>query len=169
MSHGTYLEILELLALLEKPVQALEIGVLGQHSADALLRGSPHTCLRLAPALGGPAKHQELKERYVLHERVSVLEGSTFETLHQELKDESLDWLHVDIANDGEVFRRVKEWYWPKVRPGGLVLLEGGSEARDRVSWMTDFGKTPIVPVLWRLFPGAKTIGKVPALTITRK
>jgi len=58
----------------------------------------------------------------------------------------AVDWLHVDLSNDGDTYRRIFAEWAPKVRR--VMLLEGGSPERDRVQWMTQFGKAPIVPAL---------------------
>jgi len=38
----------------------------------------------------------------------------------------------------------------PKVRNGGLVVFEGGTEERDQVEWMTKYNKDPIYPEIFR-------------------
>ena len=57
-----------------------------------------------------------------------------------------VDYLHVDISNDGDVFRRTFATWGPRVRR--VILLEGGSSQRDRVEWMVRYGKPPIVPAI---------------------
>ena len=59
---------------------------------------------------------------------------------------DAVDWLHVDISNNGDTYRHVFAHWAPKVRRA--MLLEGGSPARDRVDWMTQFRKPPIVPAI---------------------
>jgi predicted O-methyltransferase YrrM len=59
---------------------------------------------------------------------------------------DAVDWLHVDISNNGDTYRHVFAHWAPKV--GSAMLLEGGSPARDRVGWMTQFHKPPIVPAI---------------------
>jgi hypothetical protein len=57
-----------------------------------------------------------------------------------------VDWLHVDISNDGDIYHRIFSRWEPKVRR--VILFEGGSPQRDRVQWMTQYGKAPIVPAI---------------------
>lgn len=59
---------------------------------------------------------------------------------------DAVDWLHVDISNNGDTYRHVFAAWAPKVR--GVMLLEGGSPERDRVDWMTRFNKPAIVPAI---------------------
>ena len=61
----------------------------------------------------------------------------------------SADWLHVDISNDGETYRRVFAQWSGKARR--IILLEGGSGERDRVDWMRRYAKPPIAPVVGEL------------------
>lgn len=57
-----------------------------------------------------------------------------------------LDYLHVDLSNDGETFQFVFEKWAPKVRRA--IILEGGADERDRVDWMVKYRKAPISPVI---------------------
>ena len=59
---------------------------------------------------------------------------------------DAIDFLHVDISNDGEKVRRLFAQWAPKVKQA--ILLEGGSPDRDRVPWMTAYGKEPMHPVV---------------------
>ena len=63
-------------------------------------------------------------------------------------RDDSIGILHVDIANNGDVYEYAFEKYLPKVAKGGVCLLEGGSEARDLVNWMVEYQKPKMAPVL---------------------
>jgi hypothetical protein len=59
---------------------------------------------------------------------------------------EAVDYLHVDLSNDGDVYAWVFEQWAAKVRQ--VIVLEGGAAERDRVGWMVRYGKAPIVPAL---------------------
>lgn len=61
----------------------------------------------------------------------------------------AVDWLHVDISNNGDIYRGIFERWSPKV--ARVMLLEGGSAERDRVDWMTQFDKAPIAPAIEEL------------------
>jgi hypothetical protein len=58
----------------------------------------------------------------------------------------SVDWLHVDLSNDGDTVRRIFSQWEDKVSQ--LMLFEGGGPERDRVDWMLSYGKPPIAPVI---------------------
>lgn len=59
---------------------------------------------------------------------------------------DAVDCLHVDISNDGDVYRRMFERWADKVRM--MMVFEGGSAERDRVDWMIRYRKPPIVSAL---------------------
>ena len=63
---------------------------------------------------------------------------------HDRHKD--LDYLHVDLSNDGDTYRFVFRHWAGKVRQA--ILMEGGSADRDQVEWMVKHGKSPIVPAI---------------------
>lgn len=87
-------------------------------------------------------------------------------------KNNSIDILHIDIANNADVYRYAMDQYWPKVAPGGVMMLEGGSAERDEVSWMNKYNKPKINPYLQQLKEkgyNIEIIEKFPSLTIIRK
>ena len=59
---------------------------------------------------------------------------------------DDVDYLHVDISNHGDTYRTVFAQWACKVRQ--IILLEGGSVARDRIAWMMQYRKPPIVQAL---------------------
>ena len=60
--------------------------------------------------------------------------------------DSSIDILHIDIANTGDTYDFAINNYLPKVK--GIMVLEGGSEERDKVDWMIKYDRPKIQPVL---------------------
>ena len=66
-------------------------------------------------------------------------------------EDGTIDILHIDIANNGDVYQFGVENYLNKLSVCGIMILEGGSSARDNVSWMTKYGKRPIRDFLDKL------------------
>lgn len=68
---------------------------------------------------------------------------------------DAVDYLHVDISNDGDTYREVFAQWSGKVRQ--VILLEGGARERDNVDWMRRYGKPAIAPAiadLRRDYPG---------------
>jgi hypothetical protein len=86
-------------------------------------------------------------------------------------EDEEIDFLHIDISNDGDVYEHAVNNYLPKLTPSGLIVLEGGSKERDNIDWMVKYNKRPIRPFLLYT-PGDWTyitLQPFPSLTIIQK
>lgn len=86
--------------------------------------------------------------------------------------DQSIDCLHIDTSNDGTSLELTLEKWYAKLCPDALLLLEGGSEERDRIDWMQKYSKKPIRAFLnsdWfrRRFEFT-VITPFPSLTIAR-
>jgi len=60
--------------------------------------------------------------------------------------DGSVDFLHVDISNDGDKMADIIPIWERKLsrEPNALMVLEGGSAARDKIEWMTKYEKRPL-------------------------
>lgn len=87
-----------------------------------------------------------------------------------------IDFMHIDISNDGDTVRDVVNNLTDFIKIGGLLLFEGGSEARDNVDWMKLFQKPSLRNALtdiiknddrWELyrfiddFPSMTVLGRV--------
>lgn len=84
-------------------------------------------------------------------------------------RHEDIDYLHVDLSNDGDTFRLVFRNWAGKVRRA--ILIEGGSADRDQVEWMVKYGRSPIVPAideLRRAYPDwtIVVLAPYPSLTV---
>lgn len=88
-----------------------------------------------------------LREAGLLNHYVNLHYGDAFESA-KNYNDKTVDFLHMDISNDGEVLENTLAIWGPKLRQGGIIAFEGGSTKRDHIEWMIKFNKKPIVPVL---------------------
>jgi len=59
---------------------------------------------------------------------------------------DTVDYLHVDISNNGDTYCKIFEQWESKVTK--VIVLEGGSAGRDRIEWMIKYGKPPICEAL---------------------
>ena len=84
-----------------------------------------------------------------------------FSQLHRDM--ELADTIHIDIANDGDVFEFAIKHYLPLLSLGVVMLLEGGSPERQG-ALDRKYAKRPINPVV--TMHGLQVIGRHPALTI---
>jgi len=86
---------------------------------------------------------------------------------------ETLDFLHVDLSNDGNSLSTCMDLWYDRLKPGATTVFEGGSEERDRHDWMVQYSKTPIASFLtsdwYRDRFESITLQPFPSLTIARK
>jgi predicted O-methyltransferase YrrM len=89
--------------------------------------------------------------------------------------DGAIDLMHIDISNDGEKMTALMP-VWEKklsLAPNALIVMEGGSQARDRVEWMTKYNKAPLRPWLessWVMERFSHfTFEPFPSLTLLRR
>lgn len=77
-----------------------------------------------------------------------VVQYGDYYKLPVQYESNSIDLLHIDIANDGDVYRFFFEHWLDKLSPSGFALIEGGSAERDVHDWMVKYNKPKIRPVL---------------------
>ena len=94
------------------------------------------------------AGQEEVFERLAdFQDTVMLIKEDAF-AVSSRYANNSIDFLHVDLSNTGDIVRKVMEQWNHKITPGGVVIFEGGSEERDKVEWMAKYGKTPMRPEL---------------------
>jgi hypothetical protein len=145
--------------LLRMPKTIVDLGVLNGYSTVHLATGAKHLSESMGCDshvyaydlfIGYEYKHGVKEcvvretERYDLQDYVTVKEMDAFEA-YKEFEDESVDLIHLDISNDGDKIKKFLEVWNSKVNPYyGIVLLEGGSEERDNITWMVEYNKPSI-------------------------
>jgi predicted O-methyltransferase YrrM len=109
-------------------------------------------------------------QQFNLYDNVTIDYGDFYD-VYKKYNDKSIDILHIDIANNGDVYEYMFKNYINKVKDDGIILMEGGSNQRDHVEWMTKYNKPKIKPVLDKYMTNfdIKTIGGLPSLTIIKK
>ena len=108
----------------------------------------------------------ELQNKFQDFKNVQIQFGD-FYKMFEKYENNSIDILHIDIANNGDVYEYAIENYLRKVKSGGVILLEGGSESRDQVEWMSKYNKRPIRDYLKNLPEHSfRVVGKFPSITI---
>ena len=96
-----------------------------------------------------------------------AINASDLDDVHDQW--DAVDYLHVDVSNNGDTYRRVFDQWSHKVRQ--VIVLEGGSSERDNVAWMHRYQKPAIGPALSELrhaHPGwsITVLNPFPSLTI---
>ena len=58
-----------------------------------------------------------------------------------------------------------------KIKDNGIILMEGGSEERDKVEWMIKYDKPKIQPIIKKYNKQYNiiTIGDTPSITLIKK
>jgi hypothetical protein len=153
--ENNYGRIFKELVLIHKPELMVELGVLDGYSAVHFAKGLKENkkghlyCYDLWDDYD--YKHGDFDSVYntlkaeSVDKYVSLYKGNAFE-VYEAYEDNSIDILHVDISNDGEVLRKTMSLWSNKVK--GIIAFEGGSKERDEIEWMVKFNKIPIIPEL---------------------
>lgn len=92
---------------------------------------------------GSKDEVQKTLGRYALTPYVELLSGDGIEAA-QLYQKESVDFLHVDISNDGDTLKKVMQFWSHRMKPYGMIVFEGGSKERDQVEWMVKYNKPSI-------------------------
>jgi len=116
------------------------------------------------------ADYSQICELFKDNPHINIRKRNFYESSHI-YKDGEIDILHIDIANDGDVYEFAVNKFFPKVSQSGIMILEGGSKERDEVYWMRQFNKKPIMPYLSAISDKyiINTIQKYPSLTIIKR
>lgn len=170
-----YKDIFDTLCFLKNPQKIVEIGILDGYSLKAMADNVSSSCQIDAYDIfeefnGNGANKERLSQTFSAYKNVNIQYGDFYKVIDN-LCDESIDILHIDIANNGEVFEFVLTNYIKKIKKDGVIILEGGSKERDEVEWMNKYNKPKITPILKKYKDDLKIkiIGSLPSLTIILK
>ena len=151
-----YGSLLYTLARVLRPFQAVELGVFQGFSllsvAAALRDNGAGQITGYDLFEAYPYRHAN---RHQLSRQVAALGLESWVTLNAgdayEMHErwDAVDYLHVDVSNTGDTYRRIFTHWSTRVRQ--VIVLEGGSPERDHVRWMLDYHKPPIVPAVHEL------------------
>ena len=165
-----YGDLLETITFIQKPKSILEIGILDGFSlkcfADNSVKNTKIDAYDIFDEFNGNhANKEQLIEKFKEYNNVTIEYGDFYELYKSKDK---YDMIHIDIANNGDVYEFSINHYLPKLNDKGLLILEGGSEKRDNVEWMIKYDKPKIQPVLKKYNDkiNIKTIGEIPSLTL---
>ena len=170
-----YKDIFSTICFLKKPSKIVEFGILDGYSLKSFVNNIDSSCNIQAYDIfeefnGNSAKKDKLIDIFKSYENVNIDYGDYFK-MHNILEKESIDILHIDIANNGDVYNFAFTNYIDKIKNNGIIILEGGSYERDNVEWMIKYNKSKIRPILNNFSSkyNILTIGDIPSLTIISK
>lgn len=165
-------DIISTITFMKNPQKIVECGILEGYSLSKFIESSSSTTSIDAYDIfdkfnGNHAIKDRIMEQFSPYKNVNIDEGDFYEVL-KKYPDSSIDILHIDIANNGEVYEYMFENYSKKIKKNGIILMEGGSEKRDNIEWMIKYNKPKINPVLkkWSNTYNILTIGEIPSITI---
>jgi hypothetical protein len=165
----TYGDLLESILFQKNPKKILEFGILDGYSlqyfakTDALVQAYD-----IFEEFNGNRPPQDIKQKFSMFKNVTIDYGDFYQK-YKDLGDQKFDIIHIDIANNGDVYQFATENYISLLSEDGLLILEGGSQKRDQVEWMDKYGKRKIGDFLANCSYEYKTIGDFPSLTIIKK
>jgi predicted O-methyltransferase YrrM len=156
--ENNYGEVLKSYVLNWRPTTLVELGVLDGYSTLAIAEAvkEMNYLYQMNSKLdsydlfedyefkhGVKAEVEKLIAEKGLTDYVNLVKGDAYK-VHENYQDNSIQFLHVDISNDGDVLRNILTLWAPKIIQRGLVLFEGGSEERDNNEWMVKYNKPSI-------------------------
>lgn len=169
-----YGDIFTVLCKSVQPKTITEFGILDGFSLKQMIETSDTNCKINAYDIfdefnGNGANKEKIIELFSPYPNVSVEYGDFYKN-YQTMDDGSQDIIHIDIANNGDVYEFAFEHYLPKVSENGIMILEGGSRERDNIEWMNKYNKPKIKPILEAKQNYKQcTIGTIPSMTIIWK
>tara|TARA_Y100000593_G_scaffold92782_1_gene185488 strand:- start:672 stop:1211 length:540 start_codon:yes stop_codon:yes gene_type:complete len=168
----TYGDIISSLVLAKKSEKIVEFGILDGYSLLNFIENSNKKtkieAYDIFEDFNGNCSQRDIIKKFEDKENVKIEYGDFYKK-YKDFNNESIDILHIDIANNGEVYKFVVENYLEKINKDGIIILEGGSEERDEVEWMKKFNKPPIKPFINSLNLKFKTFGEFPSITVIFK
>ena len=170
--HSSYTNNVDFGTLIEgittvvRPTSILEVGILEGFSLECFRRASAQDTQIQAFDIfedfnGTHADKTSLQTRFAPYPNVSIEYGDFYE-VHKDISN--IDIIHIDIANNGDVFEYAMKHYLPKLSEKGIMILEGGSNERDHIEWMVKYNKPKIQPIVKKY--GLKVLGIMPSLTL---
>lgn len=157
------------------PKTIIEFGILDGFSLNCFNEYSNDSCNIYAYDIfdtfnGNHADKEALLEKFKKDQKINIDFGDFYKKL-TDLKDNSIDILHIDIANNGDVYEFVFNNYINKLSDYGIIILEGGSYERDNIEWMNKYNKPKMQPILEKFSNkfNILTIGKIPSITLVKK
>ena len=165
----TFRDILNSIVFTLNPKKIVEIGILEGCSLECFAESSNSDTIIQAYDIfeefnGNHANRENLVSRFKKYNNVTINYGDFYE-VHKDISN--IDIIHIDIANNGDVFEFAIKHYLPKLSDQGVMIMEGGSEEKDNVEWMIKYKKPKIQPVIQKY--NLKVIGAFPSITIIAK
>lgn len=165
-------EILQLITWYNKPKLIVEFGILEGFSLMNFLKECKECNIHsydIFENFNGNSAKRDIINKFREHSNVKIEEGNFFTKIF-EYPDNSIDIIHIDIANDGSTVEFAINNCMKKLSKNGILIMEGGSKERDNISWMIKYNKIPIKDTLQKYTSlyDIFTIEKFPSMTFIK-
>lgn len=167
-------EIISAVTFTCQPKLIVEVGILEGYSLSKFMGiSSPDTQIHAYDIFekfnGNSAQWNDINSKFNKYSNVKISYGDFYD-IHKNYSEHEIDILHIDIANNGDIYEFVFNHYISKMCKGGIIILEGGSITRDKVEWMLKYEKPLIEPVIkkYKTKYQIKVFGDFPSLTIVK-
>jgi len=146
---NNYDKVFQSLCFALNPKKIVEFGILEGYSLDCFVEYAKNALIEANDLFDdfpyNAADHGFVVNKYKNNPNILINKKNFYYSV-DDYEDDSIDILHIDIANNGDVFEFAINNYLPKVC--GMMILEGGSADRDSVDWMVKYQKPLIQPIL---------------------
>lgn len=171
-SNVNFGDLIKTITFIKNPRKIVEFGILDGFSLQSFIEARPTDCIIEAYDIfedfnGNHANYNDIKNKFKSFKNVTIHKHNLYNSL-QLFEDNSIDILHIDIANNGDTYEYIFNNFMTKLTKNGIVLLEGGSQERDKVEWMDKYNKPKIYPIIQKYKEKYNiiTIGTFPSITI---
>jgi len=167
--ENSYNHLISSLIAVHKPRRIAEFGILQGYSLEAIISSAGKDAEVEAYDIFDEFSYSSADRAHLEKKFGDIIKYGDFWKKCFALKDRSYDLIHIDIANDGDVYEFALDNYMQKLKYGGIMLLEGGSEERDQLEWMEKYNKRKIRPVLQDSEYPNFTFSPFPSMTIIKR
>jgi uncharacterized UPF0146 family protein len=174
---NNYNLIFESLVFLTNPKKIVEVGILNGFSLESMAKISSEDCdIHAYDLFDGDgrwkdkhASYENVTKKFKAYNNVKIQRGNFYD-IHNNYNDESIDILHIDINNNGDIFEFCFNNYFKKISKNGIIILEGGTEKRDNCPWMLKLNCKKIQPVIEQIKKQHEVLvlERYPGLTIIK-
>ena len=169
---NSYNKVFQSICFALNPKKIVEFGILEGYSLDCFVEYAKNALIEANDLFDdfpyNAADYRFITGKYNNNPNVSINKKNFYDSV-DDYEDDSIDILHIDIANNGDVFEFAIKNYLSKVR--GVMMLEGGSVYRDSVDWMIKYQKPMIRPILQKYSDSVRidVLEDYPSITLISK
>jgi predicted O-methyltransferase YrrM len=166
-----YGDLIKYILFSKQPKKIVEFGILDGYSLKIFTENTTDCEIKAFDIFdefnGNSANKSIIIDKFKEYKNITIEYGNFYNKIN-DFNDNDLDIIHIDIANNGDVYKFAIDNYMSKIKKGGIMILEGGSKERDNIEWMIKYNKPKIKQYLKTIKYETITIGKIPSITIIK-